>query len=64
MKIEKSRTITQMAVLYGVSEQQLREQMKDYDKLNKALSNIHFKGEIFFPKHQATLFRFLGEPPA
>ena len=62
MKTAKAKTVAQMAELYEVTEEDLINQIEHFPALKKALENTHFLGKIFFPKQQAAVFRFLGEP--
>ena len=54
--------MAQMAALYVVSPETLQEQIENYPYLKKDLKRTAFMGDVFFPEHQRTVFRYLGEP--
>lgn len=58
----KARTMAQMAELYEISEEDLRNQIESYPTIKSGLERAHFQGKIFFPKHQEVVFKSLGRP--
>jgi len=62
LKIPKARTMKEMADLYQVSEEDFKNQIENYPTLENGLKRTHFKGQVFFPKQQLIVFKFLGVP--
>ena len=58
----KARTMAQMAELYEISEEDLRNQIENYPTIKNSLARAHYQGKILFPKHQDVVFRHLGRP--
>lgn len=61
LEIPQARTMKELADVYSVSEEDLREQIENFPSLKAALEKAHFGGKIFFPKQQFYVFNSLGE---
>jgi len=59
--IIKARSIEEMAEIYQVTVETFRRQIEGYEPLWNQLLKSNFMGEVFFPKQQLTVFRYLGD---
>ena len=54
--------MVEMAELYSVSEEDFKIQLEAHKTLSDMLEKAFFTGKLFYPKHQNSVFRFLGDP--
>ena len=62
MKKIKTRTMSEMAALYEVSEADFETQLQEFAFLRNKLKREGFLGKYFYPVHQKTVFKYLGNP--